>query len=104
MRFVNKSSLKGLLDTISNGSPAGMIESPSSDRTVFNGNQSTNTYQKTSSSPEYTWCYESSIPNQMSNGTSFDECLPQLEIDDKPLTYRQQFEKLVRKEILRNDR
>jgi hypothetical protein len=67
-----------------------MVESPSSQRILSNGNQSTISYSKPIN--EYTWCYESSIPN---NGTNLDEHLPQLEIDDKPLIYRQQFQATV---------
>jgi hypothetical protein len=79
----------GLLESLSNVGAAGMVDSPSSQRTVFNGNQTTISYNKPTN--EYTWCYESSIPIHANSGTSFDECLPQLEIDDKPLIYRQQF-------------
>ena len=35
------------------------------------------------------------MPVHVNSGTSFDECLPRLEIDDKPLMYRQQFEPTV---------
>jgi RAP1 GTPase activating protein 1 len=63
-----------------------MVESPSSHRINSNGNQSTISYTKPIN--EYTWCYENSIPIH----TNIDECLPQLEIDDKPLIYRQQFQ------------
>ncbi|CAF1047508.1 unnamed protein product [Adineta steineri] len=81
----------GLFDPLSNVSTASMIESPSSHRTVFTGNQTTIPYTKPIN--EYTWCYESSSPSIQSNTkNSSDECLPQLEIDDKPLIYRQQFE------------
>jgi hypothetical protein len=40
---------------------------------------------------EYTWYNESSSPIHGNGATSFDQCLPQLEIDDKPLIYRQHF-------------
>ena len=66
-----------------------MVESPSSQRTVFTGHHTTTPYTKPTN--EYVWCYEGSIPIHTNSGTSFDECLPQLEIDDKPLIYRQQF-------------
>jgi hypothetical protein len=66
-----------------------MVESPSSHRINSNGNQSTISYTKPIN--EYTWCYENSIPIH----TNIDECLPQLEIDDKPLIYRQQFQTTV---------
>jgi len=76
-----------------------MVES-SSQRTVFTGNNlsvnsSPNSYTK--SSNEYTWCYESSTSIHTNSGTSFDECLPRLEIDEKPLIYRQQFKPTVKK-------
>jgi len=70
-----------------------MVDSPSSQRIVFNGNHSTIPYTK--STNDYTWCYESSFPIHTNSATSFDECLPQLEIDDKPLIYRQQFQSIV---------
>jgi len=70
-----------------------MVESPSSHRTVLTGNHTTIPYTKPTN--EYVWCYENSNSMQVNNGTSFDECLPQLEIDDKPLIYRQQFESMV---------
>jgi len=70
-----------------------MVESPSSQRIVSNGNHPTIPYTKPTNEP--TWCYESSIPIHTNSGTSFDECLPQLEIDDKPLIYRQQFGTIV---------
>jgi hypothetical protein len=75
-----------------------MVDSPSSQRTVFNGNQTTISYNKPTN--EYTWCYESSIPIHANSGTSFDECLPQLEIDDKPLIYRQQFAATVFRNLI----
>jgi hypothetical protein len=65
-----------------------MIESPSQ-RTVFTGHNTTIPYSK--SNNDYTWYSENSSPIHGNSGTSFDECLPQLEIDDKPLIYRQQF-------------
>jgi hypothetical protein len=76
-----------------------MVES-SSQRTVFTGNNLSansppNSYTK--SSNEYTWCYESSASIHTNSGTSFDECLPRLEIDEKPLIYRQQFKPTVKK-------
>ncbi|CAF2894408.1 unnamed protein product [Rotaria sp. Silwood2] len=80
----------GLFEPLSNVSTTGMVESPSSQRTVFLGNHAPMTYSR--STNEYTWCYESSTSIHANSGTSFDECLPQLEIDDKPLIYRQQFE------------
>ena len=67
-----------------------MVESPSSQRINSNGNQSATSYAKPIN--EYTWCYESSIPNHTNDD---DECLPQLEIDDKPLIYRQHFQAFV---------
>jgi len=70
-----------------------MVESPSSQRTVFNGHNTTIPYTKPVN--EYTWYYETSSPISGNTGTSLDECLPQLEIDDKPLTYRQQFQTTV---------
>ncbi|CAF0933796.1 unnamed protein product [Adineta ricciae] len=80
----------GLFDPLSNISTNGMVESPSSHRTVFNGSAMSIPYTK--SINDFTWCYESSNLNSISTRTSVDECLPQLEIDDKPLIYRQQFE------------
>ncbi|CAF1167389.1 unnamed protein product [Adineta ricciae] len=80
----------GLFDPLSNISTNGMVESPSSHRTVFNGSAMSIPYTK--SINDFTWCYESSNMNSISTRTSVDECLPQLEIDDKPLIYRQQFE------------
>jgi hypothetical protein len=77
-----------------------MVESPSSHRTVFTGNHTTIPYTKPTN--EYVWCYENSNSMQVNNGTSFDECLPQLEIDDKPLIYRQQFESMVCRERFLN--
>ncbi|CAF1101802.1 unnamed protein product [Rotaria sp. Silwood1] len=76
------------------GSP-GMVESPSTQRTVCTGNShfgnsTSNLYTKPTN--QYTWCYESSASIPTNSGTSFDECLPKLEIDDKPLIYREQFE------------
>jgi len=70
-----------------------MVESPSSQRITFNGTHPTIPYTKPSN--EFTWCYESSIPIHTNSATSFDQCLPQLEIDDKPLIYRQQFQPIV---------
>lgn len=69
-----------------------MVESPSSQRTVF-GNHTTMAYNKPTN--EYTWCYEKSTSINTNTGISFDECLPKLEVDDKPLTYRQHFETKV---------
>lgn len=71
-----------------------MVESPSSQRLMSNGNQSASSYTKPTN--DYTWCYENSIPIHTNNATSIDEYLPQLEIDEKPLMYRQQFESAVR--------
>jgi hypothetical protein len=71
-----------------------MVESPTSQRTVYTGNHPTN-FSYTKPTNDYTWCNESSTPIHINNGTSFDECLPRLEIDDKPLIYRQQFEPIV---------
>ena len=71
-----------------------MVESPSSQRLMSNGNQSASSYTKPTN--DYTWCYENATAIHANNGTSIDEYLPQLEIDDKPLIYRQQFESTVR--------
>jgi hypothetical protein len=76
-----------------------MFESPSLQRTVLtgnnlSGNSSPSSYTK--SPNEYTWCYENSNSIHTNSGNSFDECLPRLEIDDKPLIYRQQFEATVK--------
>jgi len=76
-----------------------MFESTSSQRTVLTGN---NLSGNSSPGPhtklpnEYTWCYENSNSIHTNSGTNFDECLPRLEIDDKPLIYRQQFEPTVK--------
>jgi hypothetical protein len=70
-----------------------MIESPSAQRTVFTGNSysaNSSPGSHTKSTNEYTWCYEDSA-------SSSDERLPRLEIDDKPLIYRQQFVPTVKK-------
>ncbi|CAF4467163.1 unnamed protein product [Rotaria socialis] len=80
----------GLLESLANTGSNGMVESPSSHRTVFIGNHTTMAYNKPSS--EYTWCSERSTSMNTNGGTSFDECLPQLEIDDKPMIYREQFQ------------
>jgi len=77
-----------------------MVESPSSPRRRFmgnnlSGNSSPSSYGKLSN--EYTWCYESSAPIHTNSGANFDGCSPRLEIDDKPLIYRQQFEPTVTK-------
>ncbi|CAF1628257.1 unnamed protein product [Rotaria magnacalcarata] len=80
----------GLLESLASTGSNGMVESPSSHRTVFIGNHTTMAYNKPSS--EYTWCSERSNSMNANSGTSFDECLPQLEIDDKPMVYREQFE------------
>ena len=77
-----------------------MVESPSSHRTVYNGSAMSIPYTK--SINDFTWCYESSNLNSISTRTSVDECLPQLEIDDKPLIYRQQFESTVCKQSFSN--
>jgi hypothetical protein len=79
-----------------------MGESPSSQRTIFIGNHSANSSPSsyTKSTNEYTWCYENLTSIYANNGTSVDECLPRLEIDDKPLIYRQQFEPTVYNQIL----
>ena len=74
-----------------------MVESPSSQRITFNGTHQTIPYSKPSN--EFTWCYESPIPIHTNSATSFDQCLPQLEIDDKPLIYRQQFQSIVKTNI-----
>lgn len=75
-----------------------MVESPSSQRIFSNGNHSNISYNKPSN--DYTWSYESSVPIHTNSATSFDECLPQLEIDDKPLIYRQQFQITVYLKII----
>ncbi|CAF0794556.1 unnamed protein product [Rotaria sordida] len=80
----------GLFESLSNVGTTGTIESPSSQRTVFIGNHTPITYIKPTN--EYAWCFESSTTIHGNSGTSIDECLPQLEIDDKPLIYRQQFQ------------
>ncbi|CAF4521442.1 unnamed protein product [Rotaria socialis] len=80
----------GLLESLANTGSNGMVESPSSHRTVFIGNHTTMAYNKPSS--EYTWCSERSTSMNTNGATSFDECLPQLEIDDKPMIYREQFQ------------
>lgn len=73
-----------------------MVESPSSQRAVLtSSNHSGSSTPKLSN--EYTWCYENSSTIQTNNETSSDQCLPRLEIDDKPLIYRQQFEPTVAK-------
>jgi hypothetical protein len=77
-----------------------MAETSSAQRTVSAGshyftNTSAGLYTK--SINEYTWCYENSVAMLANSGTGFDECLPRLEIDDKPLIYRQQFEPTVKK-------
>ncbi|CAF0813542.1 unnamed protein product [Rotaria sp. Silwood1] len=48
----------GLFEPLSNVGTTGMVESPSSQRTVFLGNHATMTYSKPTN--EYTWCYENS--------------------------------------------
>ncbi len=69
-----------------------MFDSSSSQRPISPGyNHSTN-----SSPTSYTWCSESSASIPTNSATSLDECLPRLEIDDKPLVYRQQFEPIVK--------
>jgi hypothetical protein len=75
-----------------------MVDSPSAQRTVFTGNSlsansSPGSYTK--STNEYTWCYENS--SSTSGNSSDDECSPRLEIDDKPLIYRQEFVPTVNK-------
>lgn len=70
-----------------------MVESPSTQRIFANGTHSSTSYHKLSN--EYTWIYENSIPIHTNSATSFDQCLPQLEIDEIPLTYRQQFQTTV---------
>lgn len=69
-----------------------MVESPSQP-TAFIGTHATTPYNKPTN--ECTWCYESSTPAYTNTDKSIDECLPQLEIDDKPLIYRQQFQAKV---------
>lgn len=71
-----------------------MVESPSSQRTLLLGNNHSGSSTPKLSN-EFTWCYENLSPISLNNGTSFDQCLPKLEIDDKPLLYRQQFELTV---------
>jgi len=72
-----------------------MFDSLSSQRPMSPGNN-----HSTNSSPtSYTWCSESSASIPTNSATSFDECLPRLEIDDKPLMYRQQFESIVKQKF-----
>ena len=52
---------------------------------------------ETKSANQYRWCYENAASVHIASGTFFDKSLPQLEIDDKPLVYRQQFETTVKK-------
>jgi len=84
----------GLLDSISTNSNGRLVDSPSSYRSVYSGHQTTipSSTSYTKSTNDYQWSYENSIPQQINTGTSIDECLPRLEIDEKPLIYRQQFE------------
>lgn len=82
-----------MLDSSFNSSPHTTVESPSSPRTGFLGNHQTVQYTK--STNENAWCYEVSTAVHTNTGTSFDECLPQLEIDERPLTYRQHFQSHV---------
>ena len=81
------------MESLSHVTTAGMVESPSSQRFMSNGNQSAGPYTKPTN--DYTWCYENSIAVHANSGTASDEYLPQLEVDDKPLIYRQQFESIV---------
>ncbi|CAF0877590.1 unnamed protein product [Adineta ricciae] len=69
-----------LFGSTSNVGATNTTDSILSQRTVNTGNNPT-----ASTSNSYSWCYESSP-------TSPEECLSQLEIDNKPLIYRQQFE------------
>jgi hypothetical protein len=76
-----------------------MVESQSPQRSFFTGNNlspnaSPSSYTKPTN--DYTWCYENSASIPTNSGIGFDECLPRLEIDDKPLIYRQQFEPTVK--------
>ncbi|CAF4518259.1 unnamed protein product, partial [Rotaria sp. Silwood2] len=85
----------GFFGSSSNVGSSGMTESPSSQRTICTGNNhfgNSTSSAYTKSPNQYTWCYESSASISTNSGTSFDECLPHLETDDKPLIYREQFE------------
>ena len=76
-----------------------MVETPSAQRTVSAGsNYFTNSSSSFNTKPtnEYTWCYESIPGMPANNGIGFEEYLPRLEVDDKPLIYRQQFEPTVK--------
>ncbi|CAF0742340.1 unnamed protein product [Rotaria sordida] len=85
----------GYFESSSNVSSPYMAESSSSQQIVYTGNNHFGNLASTSYTKltnHYTWCYESSASIQTNSGTSFDECLPCLETDDKPLIYREQFE------------
>ncbi|CAF0746655.1 unnamed protein product [Adineta steineri] len=80
----------------SNVGSAGMLDVSSiPQRTVSMGtNHFTNSSASlnTKSPNEYAWCFESSLTTHATNDNNSDEYSPRLEIDDKPLIYRQQFE------------
>ncbi|CAM2706512.1 unnamed protein product [Rotaria socialis] len=85
----------GFIGPSSNIGRSGMMESPSTQRTVDTGNNHTggvspNSHKKLTN--QYTWSCESSATVHINTAISFDECLPHLEIDDKPLIYREQFQ------------
>ncbi|CAF5184929.1 unnamed protein product, partial [Rotaria magnacalcarata] len=87
----------GFLGSSSNIGRSGTMESPATQRTVDTGNNHTggvspNSHTKLTN--QYTWCYESSATIHINSAISFDECLPCLEIDDKPLIYREQFQSI----------
>jgi len=76
-----------------------MVESPSTRRTVSGGSSHfVHSLPGVHTKPtnEYSWCYENPAAMPTNSGTRVDECLPRLEIDDKPLIYRQQFEPTVK--------
>ncbi|UJR23704.1 hypothetical protein I4U23_026685 [Adineta vaga] len=76
----------GSFGSSSNVGATGMSDSTSLQRTITTGN---NHIGNTSPSNSYSWNYESSVTISTNND---DECLSGLEIDDKPLIYRQQFQ------------